>query len=29
MDLGTKITTVHKVIKFEQEAWIKSYINFN
>ena len=29
MNLGAKITTVHKVIKFEQEAWSKSYINFN
>ena len=29
MDLGAKITTVHKVIKFEQEAWLQSYIDFN
>ena len=29
IDLGAKITTVHKEIKFEQEAWLKSYIYFN
>ena len=27
--LGVKITEVHRVIEFEQKAWLKPYINKN
>ena len=29
MNLGARITNIHKVVKFEQEAWLKPYIDFN
>ena len=27
--IGVKIGTVHKVLSFEQSAWLKPYIDFN
>ena len=29
LDHGLKLVKVHQVIEFDQEAWIKEYINFN
>ena len=29
MNLGARITHIHKVVKFEQEALLKPYIDFN
>ena len=29
LDLGLKLRKVHQVIEFDQEAWLKEYINFN
>ena len=29
LDHGLKLMKVHQVIEFEQEAWLKEYINFN
>ena len=29
LDHGLKLRKVHKVIEFDQEAWLKKYINFN
>ena len=29
LDNGLKLTKVHQVIEFDQEAWLKEYINFN
>ena len=29
LDHGLKLRKVHQVIEFDQEAWLKEYINFN